>query len=436
MNQQVNRRLGSGFETVHAGRDMFFCSDPKYVAIDLQYGPDGAVYVIDWYDQQHCHNPNTETWDRSNGRIYRIQYAATYQPKKVDLGSLDDAHLVELHRHKNEWYVRTARRLLQERSAKRAVDSIAVSALAEMAGRDPDPFRRLRALWTLHAIGAFSESLARQALADANEYVRGWAIQLLTETQSAPPRMLSEFIRLANTEASPVVRLYLASAIQRVPEGPAWKLAEALAGHGEDSRDRNLPPLIWDGLAPRMSRQMDRAFAIAKRSRIPALTDWIYWFASTLEGDGLDRVVALLDKEKGETLRRRLAAVELALSARAPGCLRPGRTSQRDFMRAKTRASGARPSAWPQFWATFRCFHGSVRRLRTAEATRSRASTPLRCSVVRKTAGRFRCFSRCSTIPVFACQRFICWPVSIRRQSPRPCSNVLTAFSLPSAPRR
>ena len=44
--------------------------------MDLQYGPDGAVYVIDWYDQQHCHNPNTEQWDRSNGRIYRIQYDA------------------------------------------------------------------------------------------------------------------------------------------------------------------------------------------------------------------------------------------------------------------------------------------------------------------------------------------------------------------------
>src|SRR5688500_9907583 len=102
INQQVNLRERSGFNTVHAGRDMSFCADPKYVAVDLQYGPDGAVYIIDWYDQQHCHNPNTEQWDRSNGRIYRIQYAAhnrvlefkalsqPYKPVKVDLSKMTD----------------------------------------------------------------------------------------------------------------------------------------------------------------------------------------------------------------------------------------------------------------------------------------------------------------------------------------------------------
>ena len=190
INQQVNQRLGSGFDTVHAGQDMFFCSDPRYVAVDLQYGPDGAVYVIDWYDQQHCHNPNTELWDRGNGRIYRIEYSATYQPRKVDLASLEDAKLVELHHRTNEWFVRTARRLLHERSTMRAIDSGAATALVEMARRDPEPSRRLRALWTLHAIGAFSDTAARQALADANEYVRGWAIQLLADSYAWQIRTL------------------------------------------------------------------------------------------------------------------------------------------------------------------------------------------------------------------------------------------------------
>src|SRR6266511_6049636 len=113
--RHFDRRLGSGFDTVHAGRDQFFCSDPKYVAVDLQYGPDGAVYMIDWYDQQHCHNPNAEQWDRANGRIYRLQWQATYKPAKLDLGRLDDTRLVALHGRKNEWFVRTARRLLAER---------------------------------------------------------------------------------------------------------------------------------------------------------------------------------------------------------------------------------------------------------------------------------------------------------------------------------
>jgi len=317
INQQVNQRLGSGFDTVHAGQDMFFCSDPRYVAVDLQYGPDGTVYVIDWYDQQHCHNPNTESWDRGNGRIYRIEYSATYQPRKVDLASLEDAKLAELHHHNNEWFVRTARRLLHERSMSRTIDPGAALALLEMAWRDPEPSRRLRALWTLHAIGGFSDTAARHALADANEYVRGWAIQLLADNRTVPPALLGEFIHLAKADPSPVVRLYLASAIQRVPEETAWKLIAALAQHGEDSADRNLPLLLWDGLAQRMPKQFDNAFAIAERSRIPALTDWVYWYAATFEGLGLNRVVALLDKAESKTLRRRLAAVELATNTRA-----------------------------------------------------------------------------------------------------------------------
>src|SRR5204863_2341117 len=76
------------------------------------------------------------------------------------------------------------------------------------------------------------------------------------------------------------------------------------------------PFLLWYGLAQRMPRQMDSAFAIAERSRIPFLTDWVYWYAASFEGPGLNRVLGLLDKAQGEVLRRRLAGVELATTTR------------------------------------------------------------------------------------------------------------------------
>ena len=61
------------------------------VAVDLQYGPDGSVFVIDWCDDQHCHNPNTEIWDRTNGRLYRLAWADSFRPVVVDLVErLDD----------------------------------------------------------------------------------------------------------------------------------------------------------------------------------------------------------------------------------------------------------------------------------------------------------------------------------------------------------
>ncbi len=322
INHQVNRRIGSGFETVHAGRDQFLCSDPKYVAIDLQYGPDGAVYVIDWYDQQHCHNPNTERWDRSNGRIYRLQWEATYKPVKVNLGSLDDAKLVELHGHKNDWYSRTARRLLHERAQTRPIRDEAIAGLASIFVNHVDPAIRLRALWTVHAVGHFSSTVAERALNDPDEFVRGWGIQLCTDNKEEPTDQRQQFIRLAKTDPSPVVRRYLASAIQRLPERTAWELIDELAQHAEDGDDRNLPSLLWQGLAQRMaatrsgSISLDRAFDVAANTQITQLAEYIYWYAATFGGNPLNRVVESLNNIYGETLRRRLAGIELAMNAR------------------------------------------------------------------------------------------------------------------------
>lgn len=317
MNQQVNHRVASGFDTVHAGKDQLFCTDPKYVAVDLQYGPDGAVYFLDWYDQQHCHNPNTERWERNNGRIYRMQWEASYRPVKVDLSARSDAELVSLHGHKNEWFARTARRLLQERVQSRPIQAEVAGLLGELFSGHVDPAIRLRALWSLNAVGHFTAQVAERALHDPDEFVRSWGIQLATDQRRASAEQLSEFVRFAKADPSPVVRRYLASALQRVPEETAWALAEALSQHGEDRADRNIPLLLWDGLAPRMALHPDRAFTLADRTPLPQLADFIWWYAATRDGPALDRTVAEVGRTEGEVQRRRLAGLWLALESRA-----------------------------------------------------------------------------------------------------------------------
>jgi putative heme-binding domain-containing protein len=327
INHQVNLRVGSGFDTIHAGKDMFFCSDPKYVAVDLQYGPDGAVYIIDWYDQQHCHNPNTERWDRGNGRIYRMQWQATYKPVKVDLSKLSDDQLVELQKHKNEWYVRTARRLLHERSLTRRIEPLLRQKLRNTVEKHPDPIQRLRALWTLYPVRrSLDESFGDKVHSDADEFVRGWAIQLQANDRKFPTGWgESERVFSGPWSPNPVDRLYIASAVQRVNANFAWPLIEQLAqvtyrGRGwydEDRADPNLPFLLWQGIAQRMPNNLDHAFKIAESTRIPQLADWIYWYAATFEGDPLNRVIALLEKADGELLRRRLAGLWLAMESRA-----------------------------------------------------------------------------------------------------------------------
>jgi putative membrane-bound dehydrogenase-like protein len=115
VNNDILERKGSGF-VGHHGADFLFANDRWFRGINLKYGPDGGVYMIDWYDKNACHRGNAEIWDRTNGRVYKITYGET-KPVKVDLSKMTDAELVELQLHRNDWYVRTARRLLQERAA-------------------------------------------------------------------------------------------------------------------------------------------------------------------------------------------------------------------------------------------------------------------------------------------------------------------------------
>ncbi len=192
----------------------------------------------------------------------------------------------------------------------------AKSALLSLA-QDHDPVRRLHALWTLQAVGLFSDDVAIRSMSDPDEYVRAWTVQLLTDNRRASLESRQEFVRRAKSDASPVMRLYLASAIQRLPAETAWNLIEALAQHAEDREDRNLPLLLWDGLAQRMHDSLDRAFLVADTTKIPQLADFIYWYAATFETTGLDRSIASLAQTAEVDLARRLAGLWLAMEPRA-----------------------------------------------------------------------------------------------------------------------
>src|SRR5690606_16568967 len=73
LNRDVLERAGSGYVGRHAP-DFLLANDQWFRAIALEQGPGGALYLIDWYDEQACHHEDTEVWDRTNGRLYRIAY--------------------------------------------------------------------------------------------------------------------------------------------------------------------------------------------------------------------------------------------------------------------------------------------------------------------------------------------------------------------------
>ncbi len=217
LNVDILNPKGSGYVASHSP-DFLLANDAWARFINLRYGPDGNVYLIDWYDKQACHTNNPQIWDRTNGRIYKISYRGT-KPVSVDLSKKTSAELARMQTNENDWYVRHARRLLMERGAdKESRDVLENIAFRDKSLSEP---KRLRGLWALHVTGSLTKDLLLKGMSDPAPYVRAWCVQLALENKLASPALLQQLEVMAQTDASPVVRLYLASGAATLAAGSA-----------------------------------------------------------------------------------------------------------------------------------------------------------------------------------------------------------------------
>jgi len=183
-----------------------------------------------------------------------------------------------------------------------AIPDFRVSAMAgvqqslwKIFNNNTDVTRKLRALWTLHATNGLSRNDLAGLLDHPSEHVRGWAIQLELEDNRIATSTGKQFAAMAKEDSSPLVRLYLTSALQRLPLSDRWDIAEALIAHAEDTTDHNLPLMYWYGIEPLVPAETSRAMALANTSQIPLLTRYIIRRAAS-ENKTLDVVVASLSE--------------------------------------------------------------------------------------------------------------------------------------------
>ncbi len=263
INMDILERKGSGY-VAHHGKDFLTCSDPWFRPLTIINGPD-SVYLSDWHDTGECHNYDQV---RPCGRIYKITYG---KPKKItiDLAKLSDEELVKLQGHKNDWFARQARRLLQERAASGELACTTRPALKKLFDESKDGPSRLRWLWARRAIGGLDESLLAALLQDANEDLRVWAVRLLTEQGKPTAEVVSKFERMAKTETSAAVRLALGSALQRLPVTSRREIAANLAAHAASAEDSQLPWMIWYGLEPVITHPGEELAGLTYAARIP-----------------------------------------------------------------------------------------------------------------------------------------------------------------------
>lgn len=263
---------GSGFIGRH-GEDFALANNAQWIGFSVEIGPDGNLYVLDWHDADIC---GKEVLQKETGRVFRFAPAESnakdFPNRYRDLTKLSDIELVNLQSAESAWHARRARLILQHRAAGCCIDAPAADGLRTLLAPKNERSLRLRALWGLHVTNSITKDELAKLLEDQEQYIRAWAIQLLSEDPQPPADVLDRFTEMAVSDSSPVVRLYLASAAQRIGASSSWPILAALASHGQDATDHNLPNMIWFALEPLVMGDVDRSIELARSSKIPLLT--------------------------------------------------------------------------------------------------------------------------------------------------------------------
>ncbi len=232
--------------------------DRGFRPVDMKAGPDGAVYIADWCDIRMNHVQPVDTWNKSCGRIWRLQ-SEDYQPAApFNLAEASNDELVALLSDERKWYREQARRLLGQRADQSVLQQLRTMVTTEKGQL------ALEALWTIHLMEGLDQGWAQQLLGHDNPYVRAWTIRLAADTKQLRGAFRDRLVRLARNEPNAEVRSQLAASIRRLNIEDALPVLQELIARTEDLDDKHIPLLLWWTLEEMVSEDADAVLAYLK----------------------------------------------------------------------------------------------------------------------------------------------------------------------------
>ena len=263
---------GSSFRSAHGG-ELLRANDTWFAPTDVTLGPDGSVYVADWFDRRTAHPDPDADWDRTNGRVYKIEAKGTKSAVPFDLARLPSDRLVSLLAHPNDWFRRKARQVLADRR-----DPEVVFPLRTLIAEAKDADLQLQALWALYVSGGFNDAFAAKLLDHRNPDIRRWTVRLLGDERKVTPALAKRLAELATSEPDVVVRSQLACTARRLPAKDGLPIVGRLLERNLDAHDPHLPLLLWwavEAHALDGRDQVLKMFATARAWKVPLMRDAI-----------------------------------------------------------------------------------------------------------------------------------------------------------------
>ena len=183
MTSRINRdTLIADGSTKHAREESDFLTttDPWFRPVDLQLGPDGALYVADFYNRiiGHYEVPLTHPGrDRERARIWRVVYTGKPLDPLTDFTKVSPTEL--LHEFKN---ANITRRMLALHELTGRGEATIAATEKNLTRENIVPSEIIHSLWALHRLGALKESHLQKAARHSDSKVRVHAMRILSET--------------------------------------------------------------------------------------------------------------------------------------------------------------------------------------------------------------------------------------------------------------
>lgn len=284
-------------------------ADHWFRPVDVKVGPDGAVYIADWYDSRLTHVDPRDNWHKKSGRIYRLKAKGAEPLKPFDLTTMPMNEVFDKLGDANKWFRQQAVLELADRGDKRIVP-----VLRKLVAANDD--RSLEALWAAYRFGSFDDNLAMVGLVHKNEHVRRWTVRLLGDDRKASPAVAAELVKLATTEPDVQVRVQLAATAKRLPANAGLPVVKALAARSEDVDDLHQPLMLWWAIESKAASDRDAVLSLFADSSfwsLPLIDKVVVErimqrYAMTGEPEDLESCAKLLELAPDAKFKARLSA--------------------------------------------------------------------------------------------------------------------------------
>jgi putative membrane-bound dehydrogenase-like protein len=277
---------GSTFGTVDDAR-ILQTDDHWFRPVDITTGPDGGVYIADWYDSRLSHVDPRDTWSKGTGRIYRLRNKnSSPAVESFDISKYSNEDLIQLLLNPSKWYRQQA--LLQFGNRK---DISLVPRLKHLLTTNEGQ-TSLETYWAIALSGGFTDAVAKEGIYHKNPFVRMWAVRLLGDANNVSSETAAELVKLAVQEPHPEVRSQLAATAKRLPGNVAIPIVRNLLTGHNDVDDPDIPLQIWWALESK---------AVSNRTEILAMfEDDDIWSSRTVKEVILARLMQRWIMEGGD----------------------------------------------------------------------------------------------------------------------------------------